>query len=330
MKKLFLSLLINSLFVFSANARPLASEPGWESTISVNAGVVSSQSHLSFSDDDTIDSLNESADSTTNVIAFPFARLQYTTKDLNTQFFLGNSREQISISQFQYELGVTHQFQNKTKFTVAYFPNLPLLNETWQDPYLVNQDRSETDKDAQGGRLELANLAGSPLTLKYAFALTKIENDSSGEGIVSLSEQQLQTLQRSSQYHRVTAEMMFPIRRGLLIRPGLQYTSRIADGDAVSYDDYDLQLGFLVFNGRHSTITTLNVGTTKYKQSNPIFDEKQNSLNMGIFSVYAYKQPFDWESTTFTLIAGYNQKNSDITFHDESGLILTTGLAYTF
>jgi len=335
MKKVFSALLLSSLFVPSTYARPLAEETGWEFTLSLNAGYVSGQSNFSVSDENEgIDDVNSEAESSNSFIGFPFARMQYTTEDLKTQFFLGNSRDQISVSQFQIELGVSHQFDDNSTLTVAYFPELPMFNETWQDPFLVNNKRIETDQDAQGGRVELSRVAGSPITLKYAFALTAINDDKSGEswsnGGIALTALELQSLQRSSQYHRLAMETMFPVYSSLFLKPTLQYTMRIADGDANSYDDYNFQLGFLIFNGRHTSITTLSIGTTSHKENNPIFNDKQDSINTGIFSVYSYSHAFNVKPLTFTLIGGYNQKDSDITFYDESGLIVTTGLAYTF
>ena len=327
--------IINLIYITGLNAKPLAIEPGWKFTLSLNAGYTIGKNNLSTSgDNDEISSINAEIATTNSFIGFPLGRIEYTTEDLKNQFFLGNIREQISVSQFQYELGMTHQFDNESQLTVAYFPHLPLFNETWKDPYLVGESRQKTDENVQGARIELTRVAGSPVTLKYAFAVSDIEDDQSGKNTlinnVSLTEKELNSLQRNSQYHRVAVETLIPLSQKILLKPALQYTKRMADGDANSYDDYNVQLGFLMFNGAHSLITTVNMGTTVYKQKNPIFDQKQNSLNAGIFTIYAYKKPFNWQQSTFTMMTGYNQKNSDINFHDESGFIVSTGFAFDF
>lgn len=331
MKKRFLVLLVSCLLISPLNAKPLAQEGGWEFTLSLNAGAVGGRSNLTTSDDNkVISDVNNQADASSRAIAFPFVRVQYTAQDLKTQLFLGNSREQISTSQFQYEFGVTHQFSDTSKLTAAYFPELPLFNETWQDPFLVGQKRVKTDNDAQGGRIQLERIAGGPLTLKYAYARSHVDNDQSGASWLGLTQVQLKSLQRSSDYHRVALETMFPIARGVFLKPTLQYTMRSADGEAESFDDYNFKLALLVFKGRHTSISTVNIGSSVYQQQNPIFDKKQDSTNAGIFSVYSYARPFNWQDVTFSLIAGYNQKQSHISFYDESGFIVSTGLAYTF
>jgi hypothetical protein len=44
-------------------------------------------------------------------------RIDYTLPGLSTQFFLGNSRDQVSRAQFQYELGLTHRFADDSRLT---------------------------------------------------------------------------------------------------------------------------------------------------------------------------------------------------------------------
>jgi len=332
MNKPLLLLLLSHLFLASVQAKPLASVPGWAFTLSANAGYVGGQSHFSVSDDNAqIASINRDAQLESRFIGFPFARVEYTTQDLHTQFFVGNSREQIAISQFQYELGMVHQFSDNSKFTAAYFPELPFFNETWEDPFLVGEDRVETEENAQGARIELQQVAGTPITFKYAYAQSRVDNEKSGESWSQiLTTEELNNLQRDSTYHRVAVETMFPIGPKVFLKPTLQYTTRMADGEANSYQDYNFQLGLLMFKGRHTSITTMNIGNTLYKEVNPLFDMKQNSINAGIFSTYSYSEAFNWKPLTFTVLAGYNLENSDITFYDEQGFIVSTGLAYSF
>lgn len=339
MKSLFPLLVCTSLLASFAHAQPIAQQAGWHYSLSLNSAYVSGESNLSMSDEnEMIDNLYSDASSTSDVIIFPFAEVQYLSRDLKTQFFLGGSKDHISFTPFAYELGFTHQFENNSKLTLAYSPQLPLFDEVWQDPYLVGQSRVKTDIDTQGVRFELSRIAGGPITLKYAFASMDIENDQSGdswsENELSLTQQEQQSLQRSSQFHRVAIETMFPVfinqDSKVFLKPAIQYTAQLADGEAISNDEYDLQLGMLIFKGQHTFITKVNIGKTLFKQENPIFNMKQDSLNTGISSVYSYAEVFNFKALTFTLVTAYSQKNSQITFFDESGFIVSTGLSYAF
>jgi hypothetical protein len=311
-------------------AEPLSNTAGWEFTLNLNAGYTHSQSQLNTDDDNKItNDLSNSGQSTSSAIVFPLGRVQYTLADLNTQFFLGNSRDQVSTAQFQYEIGATHQFTDNSKLTLAIFPKLSLFNETWKDPFLVGAKREVTDQDVGGGRIALENVLGSPFTLKYAIADSQVDDEQSGiSQLTNVSE--INSVKRDSIFQRVEIETMFPISKGMFLKPTLQYTNRNAEGDANSYDQYTVQLGLLVFRPQYSVITTINTGVRYYQEENPIFDEKQNSQQFGILSLYSYKQPFNWKNWSWTLMAGYNAENSDINFYDTKGLILSTGMIFQY
>ncbi|MEH6451907.1 MAG: DUF2860 domain-containing protein [Psychromonas sp.] len=331
MNKTFTVLVLGMLCSGQSFARPLATEAGWNFKINLSAGYVSSQSQSSTNDDNAItEDLNNNGQSTETLIPVPLARVSYTLDSLKTQFFIGNSTDQVSNAQFQYELGVIHQFKDDSKLTFAYFPNLPLFNETWEDPYLTGEARSKTDDDAQGVRMAFERIAGSPFTFKYAYAVNKIEQEKSGESVAYLDESQISLLQRDSSFHRAELEMTVYIARSLFLKPAFQYTNRSADGAAHSYDEYVGKIGILYFQKRHSLITTISYGSTQYAENNPVFDQKQDSKSASIFSIYSYARPFGWESIDFTVIAGYNQTDSDITFYDKDALIVATGFTYTY
>jgi len=331
-----LTVLLSNLLAAeaTANSAPtdpiLAKEAGWEFALGLNIGYSDSRSQLNTDDDNALnENLNNSGQAISNILIFPLASARYTFPELQTQIFVGNSREQISTAQFQYELGITHLFNNRSQLTVAYFPQLPFFNETWQDPYLTGSPRRTTDENAQGGRFALTRIAGSSITLKYAFAFTAIDNEQSGQSL-GLTDKQLTLLQRDSLYQRAEIETLFSIAPGVSFKPALQYTNRSADGKAHDFDQYGLQLAVLVFKGRHSLITTLNTSIKKFSVENPVFAQKQDTVNTAIFSVYSYAQALNWQPVSFNIMAGYKNEDSDINFYDSRGLFMSTGLTYKF
>ncbi|ABM05240.1 conserved hypothetical protein [Psychromonas ingrahamii 37] len=310
--------------------QPLAEKAGWEFTLGINLGYSAGRSQLNTNNDNAVnENLNNNGQAISKPFIFPTARAQYTFTELKTQIFAGDSREKISTAKFQYELGITHLFNNSSEMTVAYFPQMLSFNDAWQDPYLTGSTRTTTDENAQGGRFALTRIAGSTITLKYAFAFTAIENEHSGQSL-GLNAKQLTMLQRDSLYQRAEIETMYSIAPGIFFKPALQYTTRSADGEAHNFDQYGLQLSLLVFKGRHSLITTLNTGIKKFAVENPAFNEKQNTVNAGLFSVYSYDQALNWQPLSFNLLAGYTKEDSDINFYDSEGFFTSTGITYQF
>lgn len=328
---LILGACISTAAFAKSYARPLSKEAGWEFTLSLNVGYSNGESQFSTDDDNAItEDLNNGGQSRTSGMVFPLGRVQYTLDSLKTQFYLGNSFEQVTTAQFQYELGVVHQFSDNSKLTFAVFPKLSLLNDTWADPFLTGSERQVTEENTGGARLAIEQIFGSPLTLKYAIASSSIDDELSGQNELDLSVEEIASLERDSLYQRVEVETMFPVAKGIFLKPTFQYTNRNADGDANSFNQYTGQLGVLIFKGKHFLVATLNAGVKRYQQVNPIFGMKQDSTHAGLFSIYTYKKPFNWERWSLTAIAGYNKEKSDIAFYSSNGLIISAGIAFKY
>ena len=319
-------LLVNHIVV----AQPLSKEAGWEVTLSVNVGYSGGTSQFDTDDDNQVtNNLNNNGEFSGSSLTYPLGRVQYTMNNLNTQFFLGNSRDQISTAKFQYELGVIHQFSDRSKLTFAFFPKLSFLNETWSDPFVENNGRDTTDVRVGGGRISVERILGSPFTLKYAVASSSIEDEESGQSQL-MDDQEIASLRRDSLYQKFELETLFPIDRELFLKPTVQYTHRNAQGDANSYDQYAAQVALMLFRDRHTLITTLSAGKRFHQQINPIFDRKQQVNTLSLFSLYSYKRPFNWRGWDWTLMLGYNREDANIKFYDSDGFIVSTGMAYQF
>jgi hypothetical protein len=311
-------------------AEPLSKEAGWDITLSVNVGYSGGTSQFDTDDDNQVtDNLSNSGQFSGSSLTYPLGRIQYTLNSRHTQFFLGNSRDQVSTAKFQYELGVLHQFSDDTKFTFAFFPKLSFLNETWSDPFVENSDRYTTDISVGGARVAVERIFGSPFTLKYAVASSSIDDEQSGQSQL-MDAQEIAALQRDSLYQKFEVETLFPIDRGLLLKPTLQYTHRNAEGDANSFDQYVAQVALMLFSDRHTLITTLSAGKRFHQQENPIFDTTQQVNTFSIFSLYSYQRPFNWKGWDWTMMLGYSREDANIEFYDSNRFIVSTGMAYQF
>lgn len=330
MLKILTPVLLVTCFATSAFARPLDKEAGFGLTLGLYGGTRVVESQFNTQKDnqqtDTLDSTGESLQTPT---FFPLGRIQYTFDDLQTQVYFGNSKDQVATASFQYELGFIHQFENKTKFTIAYFPELSMFNETWEDPFLTGKDRVETRETTTGGRIALERIFGSPFSLKYAYATNEVENENSGLGL-GLNPEDMDSLKRDSKFQRVEAEVVLPIANKTYLRPTLKYTVRDSEGEANSYNEYAGLLSVIATQGKHTIISTLSLSAKSFDKVNPIFNRKQDSNTMGFFTVYSYNQPFDWESISFTLLAGFSKEDSDIDFYDVMSSSVVAGVTYTY
>ena len=330
-KKLSCSLLVLCASQ-SSIARPLSEQVGWDFTLSLNAFYSHSQSQLSTSSDNrTTNNLSNSGESISKTLSVPLGSAFYTLEGLKTQlYFDANNADQIATNGFQYEFGVKHQFYDDSKLTFAVFPKLSVYNEVWEDPFLTGSNREETQQRVGGGRIAIEQIFASPFTVKYAIASSSIEDELSGQSDSALTTDEIASLNRDSVYQRLSIETMFPIQKGIFLKPTLEKNQRDADGEANSYEDYALKLGVLIFRERSFWATTLSMGVQNYKAINPIFDKKQDLVYGSLSSIFSYKAPLNLKNWNWTLLGAYTQKQSDISFYDTNSIFISTGMSYKF
>ncbi|MEZ9231350.1 DUF2860 family protein [Vibrio amylolyticus] len=302
--------------------------PGFSGGISVNVGATDSQSQNNTHDDNAITTdLNNSGKEISQAAPFLLGRLQYSFG--NTIVFIGNSEDQIAEAQFQGELGVVQRLNKNTSLTAALFGNIPSADEVWQDPYLTNSERKTTEQTVAGARFAVDFNAPLPISLKYAYAYSEVENEDIGVS-QALTTQDAALLLRDSDYHRAGAEVTLPFNQSFVVAPALYYTMRDAKGAANSFDQISAQIAFILNYSRHNLVATLRSSRADFDAENPVFALKQDYDSKGIFSVYSYNEPMNWHNTQLHLMAGYQTKDSDITFYDSESTFVSTGFSYRF
>lgn len=325
------ALMSAALLCFATNtsARPLAAKPGWGADLALTVGYSQKQSQFNVDDDNRVtQDLTNSGKETSEALMFPLARLDYTLDDLKTQFFLGNSRENVGKGAFQIEFGATHQFKDNSKLTLAYFPELPFVGDTWKDPYLTGQAREKTEETAQGGRVELRNVGGSLLDVQYAFADSNIETELSGTNLSYLSDLDRSKLHRDAQFHRLSIDHLLPLNASFMLKPGIMYTRADAKGEANSSDEYALRLQMIFRQSRHFLTGSATYGRLTAKADNPIFNQREKTNRVSLFALYKYQKPFDLENWSFLALGFLGESDSNINFYNQSGLGVGIGAAY--
>lgn len=318
-----------TLIPSSGVARPLAEAPGWGGELAVTGVFIRKQSQFDTDDDNQVTAdLDNSGQQTESGLPLPLGRLDYTLEGLKTQYFLGNSRDNVSKGQIAIEFGVTHQFDDSSQLTAAYFPRLPISGETWKDPYLQLQPRVETMERAQGGRLTWENIAGTLLIAEYAFAVNRIDEEASGSSLAFLDDAERALLNRDAFLQRVSIDSRLPLAPGVMLKPGVFYTLADAAGEANSFDQYGLRLQSIYRKDRHFLTATLTYSRLSGTVTNPVFGTRQADDSMSLFALYSYAEPFGWKNWNLLGIGFWQQNDSTINFYDSDTLGLGVGLGY--
>jgi hypothetical protein len=332
---------IPSLFClfFSISAfaqQPLPRESGFSGYLEIMGAYINTNSQLNTDNKNKqTDSLDESGERVGKVRPFPLGLVSYTFADIRTQLYIGILPENVAEGQILFETGVRHDLTDGTSLRAAVIPISPIAQETWEDPFVVGQDRDRTDIRSWGLKLVADNIAGSGLNLRGGLVRHKINNEKSGDFLFSqagstLTLDDLDDLDRDSYFYRLTAQYSFRVAPRIRLLPILRYIRGDADGDANSFHALAPQLSLQYFGNQLQVALNASVKGEWYDDSHPVFDKTRQDYNLSLFAVLGYKDPFGWKNFRFDWFNGVFKQNSNINFYESTGYLTALGVGYTF
>ncbi len=312
-----------------AQLQSLPEESGVSGFVNLGAGVIRAKSNLiagtSVGDigHEIIPSINAQPDARTSGVPIINFEVAYTWGPKRTQVFFGNLLEDFLRFDFATQLGVRHQFRNKTILTAAFlFTSVP--TEVWDDPYVANAPRRETDRTSNGGRLTLSRIGGSGFQLQYSQREDKLDLELSGRTQLGLPPAQAALLDRNGDQKRLELAYFFPIGERNRLAPALWFTDFDLDGKAMANDLVELQITHLYFGERFNFVTNFSVGTADFDAVNPIYGIKRDDDRVGLSFAVFDKKLFGANAKWFGVltVAGFKD-DSNIDFYDTDIALLS-------
>ena len=316
--------------------QPMPTESGFSGYIEILGAYITTNSQLNTdSDNKKTDSLDSSGERVHKFKPLPLGLIRYTFADIRTELFAGVLPENVAQGQFMVEAGARHMLSDGTGLRASVIPLTPIAQKTWEDPFVIGQDRQRTDIDSYGFKLAAETIMGSGLTVKYGWARRSIDDEESGTFLLSqpgslLTPKDLDDLDRDADFHRLTTEYSFQIGRRMRLTPILRYTRGDADGDANSFHALTPQLSLLYFGNQLQASVNVSAKAEWYDSKHPVFDKTRRDFNPGLFAVLGYKEPFGFENFRIDWFNAFFKSNSNIDFYDSSNFISAVGLGYTF
>jgi len=338
-KKYILILLILFCFLIQIPAyaqQPLPRESGFAGYVEILGAYISTNSQLNTDGKNKqTDSLDKSGDRVGKIRPFPLGLISYTLADIRTQLYLGVLPENVAEGQFQVETGARHDLTDGTSLRAAFIPVTPIKQETWEDPFVVGQDRDRTDINSYGLKLAAENILGSGFSLKYGWARQLINNERSGEFLLSqpgstLLPADLADLDRDANYHRLSTEYSYRLAPRMRLKPILRYTRGAADGDANSFHELAPQLSFLYFGDQLQAALNASVKGAWHDATHPVFDKTRRDYDFGLLAILGYKEPFGRRDFRVDWFSGAFKQTSNINFYESTTFLTALGLGYEF
>ncbi|PMM47709.1 DUF2860 family protein [Vibrio splendidus] len=307
----------------------LAPSEGFSGNFSVLAGFYSDSSNLSTEQNSNQTSNVMEGDSENQGLLGFLGTVQYTFgESLTHQVYAGTTREDIATGTIAFEIGYRHQFSGGTILDFSVLPTL-ISGKAWSDPYAVGVNRSETDVKGNVGRLQLTNIGGTGFRTDFAIGESDVDDELSGTQSLSVEDAALLDRERSYVYAKVGYPFILPNQAGVFV-PSMVYFNSDAEGGALSFDSYGLELNYAKRIGRHGFVVTLDANDRQYDEANPIYGKAREENEYGAFLAYEFGGLMGYEDWSFITLLGLRTIDSNIDFYNSEQVLGSVGVDYKF
>jgi hypothetical protein len=315
---------------------PIPQDSGFSGFINLGVGAITAKSNtiagnsLATVGKERIDSLTGSPDSENDVIPLISGELAYTFASTRTQLYLGNSLEDFIRFETATLAGVRQEMPDKSLLALSYVFSA-IRTEVWADPYVVGQDRTETDRTSSGLRLGYDKILGSDFEIQLTWRSIDLDEERSGLTQLGLPPDQANLLNREGDNYEFEVIYPFRFKEGKhILAPAFSYRRLDLDGKAMANDRYQGQLTYAYIGEKFSITSNLILGIADADKTNPIYLEKREDLIYGVSLSVFYRNFLDVQGLSLVgSIAGF-RSDSNIDFYDTTIGLLGLSVLYRF
>ena len=281
--------------------------------------------------DKTVDSLNDSPDNSKGG-AIPTVNFEvsYTFGSTRTQLHLGNLLEDF-LSMDMTTIAGVRQDVGKAGLVGASYRGTSIATDVWQDPYLTDAKRKDTERTSQGFRVYWQQFMSSGLEMRYTYSEIDIDKERSGESL-ALSPGQRKLLDRNGDIDRFSLLYEFASEDNKhIVTPKITYIDRDLDGSAMSNDGGGASINYIYqHNDKWRWVLNASWTDVDFKEANPIYDYKDKANSYGGSVTMFYTGAFGLDKWTFNATAGYFEDDHDLDFYDSKVGVFTLGMLRRF
>ena len=258
--------------------------------------------------------------------------VRYSFASSRTQLFVGQSFRDYIRYDVTNTLGIRQEVRSLGTIGIGYV-FAGFVTRVWEDPYVVNVDRVETDREQAGWRLSWEKIFNSQVAFQYT--QRKIELDEkSGTTQLSLSTQEAQLLDRNGDLHELLLSYEWKISEQHSLTPEFQYDKNDTRGLAMNADRYGLKLmhSYLKKEIGLVFITSISYASADYNAENPIYTRTREDHRYGLDITYLqfglvskYKSQIALATNVY-----YFFEDSNIDFYDQKIYGINLSILFRF
>ena len=335
--KIFLACVL-SIWASAAFAiQPIPKESGFSGFINIGGVYLDVKSNMIAGNKlgdigkEVINSIHESPDSESDFLPSFNFKFAYTFADTRTQIYAGNTLEDFLRLDIAAQAGVRQEMADSSVVGASFiFSAVP--TEVWEDPYMANQSRTETDRSSQGLRFIWGNILDANLDVQYTWRKLEIDDERSGTlGGLGLTPAQRALLDREGNHHHMEILYRWDFGARHYVVPAFEYHKFDLDGDAMANDRYGVQLSYGYRGGWFSLVANGSYLYADYDTTNPIYNKKREDDIYGGSLTGFWHRPFGmpkgWNLVASVL--GF-KTDANIDFYDTSVVGTSLSVLYRF
>jgi len=257
----------------------------------------------------------------------------YTFASKKTRVFLGSDLEDFLSFDRSTVLALRHDFDRIGNVQLSLLSSAFPGTEVWEDPYLRNEKRKDTEFSSTGARITWDRIFGSLFEVKITARERELDEERSGsDPSLGLTAAERKLLDREGDVSRFQVGYKASMRDGThIIRPSVAYIDRDLDGDAMSQDGYEIGLTWAYNNGDNFRwVNNVLYQSLDGDKENPIFNEVSDEDVIGLASQMFFPGAFGLKNWTPNVSAIWADGDNDIDFNDSSGWLISAGVFRRF
>jgi hypothetical protein len=320
-----------------ADKRGITEQPGFSGNVLVGAGYLDLENSY-VAGNALIDVKNNtisgygSPNGESDIYPFFSGEVNYTFDD-RWQAFFGSDLEDLATLDMVQKLGVRKQWDGVGVMGGSLLlSNIP--GEVWEDPYLLNASRSETDRDSMGIQLDWYRILDSNFFLELNTREIDIDNEQSGVNALTPNNSPCDaacqsSLRRDGDDTRLTVGYRWE-NGSSIWQPEITAGEDDRDGNAISRDVMGLKLNYSYRGDVWIPVVSLAYVDYEYDQVNPIFNQRTDADGYAVsFSVLRKLEIADGNWSAVGNLA-VSDIDSNVNFNDSYAFGVSAGVNYAF
>ncbi|MEC9492845.1 surface lipoprotein assembly modifier [Flexistipes sp.] len=249
----------------------------------------------------------------------PVVRFNYSQNKNGTGFYIGSPS--LSSSGGGFLIGLKKPGLLNTEFSVYLSYRLP--EEVWEDPFLLNKERSSTYKDSYGFGLNLNNILNTRFSYKLKLLSENIRDDVIGSNYSRLQRDGYIISQEISKNIRMSNKMFLNL--------GIFYKKGEYEGDANSYDEPGISASWAYLSPKGLSARIIySLSYAKYAKEHPLFDKTRKDVNENIILVLRKNNILNLKNVFASAYIGVGGSFSNIDFYEKRLAFTGMSAGYSF